>query len=320
MGAFLARPIFLLNLLDWFIMAWNKTIGIKVDVDTDEGMKKGVPVLLSLFGKYGIKASFFVPMGKDHTGRTAKRVFTRKGFLKKAGRVGVIDTYGIKTLMYGLLLPGPEIGKRNGSLLKRIVEEGHEAGIHGLDHVYWHDYIKILDKERTEKELRQAFAVYRESLGVPPRSFAAPGWMINTHALRYFEEKGLVYSSDTRGGPPFFPELKGEKFRILQIPSTLPTLDEVVGIAGTDQSGLAEHFFSLLGDGLNILTVHTELEGKRWTGFLESFIQKSLTNGFTFARLIDIALRCKESGDTPSNEIVYGYVEGRAGEVSCQRV
>jgi peptidoglycan/xylan/chitin deacetylase (PgdA/CDA1 family) len=282
-------------------------------------MKHGVPALLSLFKKYDIRASFFVPMGKDHTGRTAKRVFTRKGFLKKAGRVGVIDTYGIKTLMYGLLLPGPEIGRRNVSLLRRIVEEGHEAGIHGLDHVYWHDYIKGLGKERTEKELGRAFAVYREALGAPPRSFAAPGWMINTHALRYFEKNNLIYSSDTRGYSPFFPELKRKKFKVLQIPSTLPTLDEVVGIAGTDQTVLAEHFFSLLGDGLNILTVHTELEGKRWTGFLESLIQKSLNHGFAFARLIEIALRCTEDVKTPSNQIVYGHVEGRAGEVSCQR-
>ncbi|MEI6152644.1 MAG: hypothetical protein WCQ90_00990, partial [Deltaproteobacteria bacterium] len=70
----------------------SKVIGIKVDVDTSEGMKHGVPVLLTLFKKYNIHASFFVPMGKDHTGWTAKRVFTRKGFLKKAGRVGVVST------------------------------------------------------------------------------------------------------------------------------------------------------------------------------------------------------------------------------------
>ncbi|NLW36316.1 MAG: 4-deoxy-4-formamido-L-arabinose-phosphoundecaprenol deformylase, partial [Syntrophorhabdus aromaticivorans] len=80
---------------------FHKTIGLKVDVDTYDGTRKGVPVLLSLLKKHGIRASFFVPMGKDHTGWTAKRVFTRKGFLKKAGRVGVLETYGLKTLMYG---------------------------------------------------------------------------------------------------------------------------------------------------------------------------------------------------------------------------
>lgn len=89
---------------------FNKTIGIKVDVDTSEGMKHGVRCSTALFKKHHIKASFCA-MGKDHTGRTVKRVFTRKGFLKKAGRVGVISTYRIKTLLYGIVLPGPEIAK-----------------------------------------------------------------------------------------------------------------------------------------------------------------------------------------------------------------
>ena len=147
---------------------WDKVIGIKVDVDTYRGMKQGVPVLLGLFRKYGIKASFFVPMGKDHTGRTAKRVFTRKGFLKKAGRVGVVDTYGIKTLMYGLVLPGPEIARENASIVRAIVDEGHEAGIHGLDHVYWHDHIKHLTRERTEKNWNRPSVRTGRSWGTAP--------------------------------------------------------------------------------------------------------------------------------------------------------
>ena len=76
-------------------------------MDTYEGMKKGVPVLLALFQKYDIKASFFVPMGKDHTGWTVKRIFKRKGFLKKTGTGRVwAEAVSKKTLMYGLLLAG----------------------------------------------------------------------------------------------------------------------------------------------------------------------------------------------------------------------
>ena len=182
-------------------MAVEKTIGIAVHVDTFEGMKRGVPVLLALFQKYGIKASFFVPMGKDHTGWTVKRVFTRRDFLKKAGTGRVwADAVSKKTLMYGLLLPGPQIAKKNKELLRQITGEGHELGIHGSDHVYWHDHIKSFDRKRTEEEVEKLLTVYRELTGAEPRSFAAPGWMINPHVLRCFEEKGLTYSSDTRNG------------------------------------------------------------------------------------------------------------------------
>lgn len=296
----------------------NRLIGIKVDVDTYAGMRKGVPRLLSLFKENNIHASFFVPMGKDHTGRTVKRVFTRKGFLKKAGRVGVVSTYGIKTLLYGLLLPGPEIARRNVSLLHKIIDDGHELGIHGHDHVYWHDHIKGFARKRTEEEVNKLLKVYRELAGVDARSFAAPGWMINHHVLRAFQENGLVYSSDTRGTAPFYPEMGGEKFHILQIPTTLPTLDEVVGIAGTDVPTLVEYYLSTLTDGLNILTVHTELEGKHWTCFLERFVKKTLELGFTYKRLIDMATELRNNENIPTCEVIYGSVEGRAGEVCRQ--
>ena len=301
-------------------MAPEKTIGIAVHVDTYEGMKKGVPALLALFQKYGIKTSFFVPMGKDHTGRTVKRIFKRKGFLKRSGTGRVwAEAVNKKTLMYGLLLPGPEIAKKNRELLRRIIEEGHELGIHGYDHVYWHDHIKGFDRKRTAEEIGKLLTVYRELFDTQARSFAAPGWMINPHVLRCFQEKGLAYSSDTRKGTgPFYPEMGGEQFQCLQIPTTLPTLDEVIGSVGTDIQALAGYYLSILTDGLNILTVHTEIEGKHWIGFLEVFIKKTIGDGFIYKRLIDIAEDYTHNPDVPTCSIEYGFVNGRAGEVCVQ--
>lgn len=297
----------------------DRTIGIKVDVDTFAGMRDGVPVLLDIFRDSAIKASFFVPMGRDNTGRTVKRVFTRKGFLKKTGRVGVVSTYGVKTLMYGLVLPGPRIAQRNAELVRDIMKEGHELGIHGYDHVKWHDSIKHFDEERTRREIDKLLSVYREVVGAETRSFAAPGWMINPFVLKIFSEKGLVYSSDTRGAFPFYPEMSTKKFPILQVPTTLPTLDEVIGIVSTDEKALVDHYIGLLTDGLNIMTVHTELEGKRWRGFLRSFIDQAKQRGYSFARLMDIAEDCRNNPATPTCRIEYGTIAGRAGEVCVQK-
>lgn len=299
---------------------FHKIIGLKVDVDTFEGMKNGVPALLDLLRQFNIKASFFVPMGKDHTGRTVKRVFTRKGFLKKANRVGVLQTYGIRTLMHGLLLPGPEIAKKNRSTLNEIVAQGHEVGIHGHDHVDWHDHVKEWDMTKTSAVLNRACRTYEDLLGRKARSFAAPGWMINAHALRFFENNGFLYSSDTRGSSPFLPVMGDSHPDVLQIPTTLPTLDEVVGLAGYEPHSLARHFIDSLNEGLNILTVHTELEGKRWGGFLKDFIRLAIDQGFTYMRLMDIAQVLRDNGDIPRCTISYRHVEGRAGEVSCQKL
>jgi undecaprenyl phosphate-alpha-L-ara4FN deformylase len=297
-----------------------RLIGLKVDVDTYEGMKRGVPKLAALFRKYGIQASFFVPMGKDHTGWTAKRVFTKRGFLSKAGRVGVVSTYGIKTLMYGLLLPGPNIALTNAKLLRALAEEGHEVGIHGLDHVYWHDHIKKLSREETFTILTKATSAYREVMDREPLSFAAPGWMINEHALAWFEGHGFAYSSDVRGKSIFMPKLGGLTFKVPEVSTTLPTLDEAVGLKGSDQESLTRFFVDSLTEGINILTVHAELEGKNWIGFLESFIQKTLAQGFKYERLIDIVTRVHSSGSLPVREIEFGSVEGRAGEVALEKL
>lgn len=296
----------------------RKVIGLKIDVDTFSGMKYGVPNLLALLGRFGIRASFFVPMGKDHTGWTVKRVFARRGFLKKAKRVGIFKTYGIRTLMHGILLPGPEIARGNRLTLHKIIDEGHEVGIHGYDHVVWHDHIKAWDERKTTDILRRASRVYEDVVGKKAISFASPGWMINAHALRFFENNGFLYSSDTRGRSPFLPVMGGNEFSILQIPTTLPTLDEVIGFSEDDAHNLAQYFCDALTEGLNVFTVHTELEGKGWIGFLEKFISITLSQGFSYARLMDIAEGCKAEGPLPRCAIPYGHVNGRAGEVSCQ--
>ena len=300
--------------------ALDKTIGLNVHVDTFEGMRHGVPRLLELFASNDILATFFVPMGKDHTGWTILRALRRPGLLLKARRGNAFGAYGLKTLMRGILLPGAEIARKHRDLLRLIANSGHELGIHGLDHVYWHDHIKLMDRQKTEATLREAADVYKALLGTEARSFAAPGWMINRHALAFFEEHGFVYSADTRGFSPFFPRMGGRSFSVLQLPLTMPTLDEVIGLEGNDPQTLADFFIRELTPGLNVFAAHTEFEGNRWTPFLDSFIKRSIDLGYRYKRLIDIANAVKAEGAIETDECSYGRVRGRAAEVTLQAV
>ena len=86
-------------------------LALKVDVDTYRGTRKGVPHLAELLKKHGAGATFLFSVGPDHTGRAIKRVF-RRGFVGKAARTSVWSNYGLATLLYGTLLPGPDIGRR----------------------------------------------------------------------------------------------------------------------------------------------------------------------------------------------------------------
>ena len=60
-----------------------RRVALKVDCDTLEGTREGVPRLLEIFAARGIRATFFFTLGPDRSGVAVRRVFTRKGFLRK---------------------------------------------------------------------------------------------------------------------------------------------------------------------------------------------------------------------------------------------
>src|SRR5207237_3268589 len=102
------------------------TLAIKIDVDTDRGTRLGVPALLKLFDGLGIKATFLFSLGPDNTGRAIKRIF-RPGFFKKVARTSVVSVYGVRTLLNGVLLPGPHIGRRNQGVMRATRDFGNEV-------------------------------------------------------------------------------------------------------------------------------------------------------------------------------------------------
>src|SRR2546427_9205676 len=109
-------------------------LALKVDVDTYRGTRKGVPRLVELLKKHGAGATFLFSLGPDHTGRAIKRVF-RRGFIGKASRTSVLSHYGFTTLLYGTLLPGPDIGRRCADAMRRVRYADFESGIHHSDQV-----------------------------------------------------------------------------------------------------------------------------------------------------------------------------------------
>ena len=86
-------------------------LGLKVDVDTLGGLTEGVPALLKVFAARDIRASFFVALGPDNSGRAIFRVFRQRGFLEKMLRTRAPSVYGFPTMLYGTVLPAPSIGR-----------------------------------------------------------------------------------------------------------------------------------------------------------------------------------------------------------------
>src|SRR4029077_5953982 len=113
-------------------------LALKIDVDTFRGTREGGLNLTPLLKKHGADATFLFSLGPDHTGRAIKRVF-RPGFFGKVRRTSVVRHYGMRTLMYGTVLPGRDMVRRGGDGVRAVRDVGHETGIHCWDHVRWQD-------------------------------------------------------------------------------------------------------------------------------------------------------------------------------------
>ena len=212
-------------------------IALKVDVDTLRGTKEGAPNLARTLAHFGLKATFLFSLGPDHTGWALKRVF-RPGFLKKVSRTSVVEHYGIKTLLYGVLLPGPDIGKQAADQMRAIDQAGHETGIHTWDHVDWQDAVRSKDAKWTKAQMQKSWDRFIEIFGHAPVTYGAAGWQMNEAAFEQLDQWGIQYSSDGRAPPNLMPyrlALSSGKAKHVQYPTTLPTFDELIGIDNADE-------------------------------------------------------------------------------------
>jgi len=294
-------------------------LALKIDVDTYRGTLEGVPRLLELLDKHQTRATFLFSLGPDHTGRALKRVF-RPGFLSKVSRTSVVSHYGLKTLMYGVLLPGPDIGKRCQSLLQTVRNQGHEVGIHTWDHIRWQDGVEHADVHWTAIEMRKATERFQEIFGEGSTTHGAAGWQMNNHAFALLDALSFDYSSDTRGHSPFLPEINGKVLQCPQLPTTLPTLDELLGVGDITQNNVAEHVLKLTETApahAPVYTLHAEMEGMQLLPVFDQLLQGWRAQGYYLgtSRSVFDQLNLNQ---LPVHSIVRGTVPGRSGTLMLQ--
>jgi peptidoglycan/xylan/chitin deacetylase (PgdA/CDA1 family) len=297
-------------------------LAIKVDVDTDRGTREGVPALARALREAGCPATFLFSLGPDNTGKAIRRVF-RPGFLKKVGRTNVAGNYGWRTLLSGTLLPAAMIAQRNEGALRAVRDAGFAVGIHCWDHFAWQDYLPGWDLARTRVEFGRAAAEFARVFEGKPQAAGSPGWQAGANSFRVYDEQGLLYGSDTRGGHPFFPKVGDETFATVQLPTTLPTLDELLGRPEYPADAIVDHYLALLARApegyVHVLTIHAELEGMRYLGLFTELLRRAKTAGFECETLEDYARAVlREREKIPVCEVRDGEVDGRSGLLALQ--
>lgn len=288
-------------------------LAIKIDVDTLRGYKEGVPPLLDLLKKRGLRASIFFSFGPDNSGKAIRRIF-RPGFISKMIRTKAPSTYGLRTLLYGTLLPAPLIVPSAPEIAARAADEGHDVGVHAWDHVYVQDKLPEISKAEFLELFGRAHELFVKLCGREPASIAAPGWQVSAASLEAEEELGLSYASDTRGHSPFTPVCDGRSYAVPQIPTTLPTMDEILGLPGIDDETLPKRWIEMMDKEWNVLTIHAEMEGISKLGVFERFLDVAEAIGTEFMTLAEYA----DAAPKPERKIIAGSLPGRAGTLAVE--
>jgi peptidoglycan/xylan/chitin deacetylase (PgdA/CDA1 family) len=308
-------------------------IALKVDVDTYRGTREGVPNLLRLLKKHQANATFLFSLGPDHTGRAMKRAL-RPGFFGKVSRTSVVEHYGLKTLMYGVLLPGPDIGKSAAAEMRSTRDAGFECGIHTWDHVAWQDNVRKRDAAWTKKTMQLSFDRYVEIFGEAPTTHGAAGWQMNEHAFEAEDGFGFAYASDSRAmltesgslanpsAGPHRLSANGKLLSCIQMPTTLPTLDEMLGrrIEGVlvDTGNIAQAMLRLTEPRRDhVYTLHAELEGQKLAPVLEALLEGWRSQGYQCVSMAEYYQKIGRE-PVPACRIEWGELPGRSGELIVQ--
>lgn len=291
-------------------------LALKVDVDTDRGTREGLPALLDELDRAGARASIYVSLGPDRSGRAVLRLLTDPAFRRKMVRTGAARMYGWRTALYGTLLPAPDIGRRGAAALARAAADGHEVGLHAWDHRLWQDTLERRDRAWIERWLDRGCAAFARLYGRPPAAFAGPAWLATDEAWRALAARGFDYVSVTRAAlPPFRPRVGGETLPLLEVPTTLPTLDEELGRDGLTAAGYVERLLARLRPGaVEVLTVHAETEGLAYRREFRDLLAGLAARGVAIVRLDELARASRAAA--VERPVGLAEIPGRAGRVA----
>lgn len=299
---------------------WPLRIALKIDVNTLRGTLIGVPRLVELLRRYNAGATFLFTLGRDQTGRAARNLL-RTGFAGKLRRMSVFEHYGARTLLYGTMLPAPDIAKRGADVMKGVRDAGFETGVQSLNRYQWRQHILTADEAWTREQMTEAIDRYTSILGSPPRVHGAAGWQMNKYAYRLTQRLGYDYCSDTRGTHPFLPVQNAELIACPQLPTTLPTIDELIGLNAVTQSNVVDRLLDLSGaiqaPHGHIFTLHAELEGIKLSSQFEALLTGWQRRDIALVSLGDY-LNTASTARIPHHVVTQGTVDGRIGAVAMQ--
>jgi hypothetical protein len=178
-----------------------------------------------------------------------------------------------------------------------------------------------MSRDDVYEEFGKARKEFERIFGGPAKTAGSAGWQANSFSLAAYDDVHLLYASDARGTRPFFPRSGGTIFRTAQFPTTLPTLDELLGRPEYPEDRIIAHYLSLFRpDTPNVLTIHAELEGMKMKALFRQFLEQLKQRSIQVKRLDEVAGDLlKTPSSLPVCDLVPGTIDGRSGTLALQQ-
>jgi peptidoglycan/xylan/chitin deacetylase (PgdA/CDA1 family) len=286
--------------------AGGTQIALRIQVGSLAGAQRGVPRLLEALQTAGAGATFCLSLGPDRSGRA------RGEALRLARRAGW------SSLLRGTLLPAGEIGRQAADSLKLIPTAACEAGLSAWDRVTWEKHGKHADNAAIATDLARGCAAFTALFGTPPRIFAAPAWQAHRQALRLLQRLGFAGASDCRGTAPFLPVWDGEPLPCPQLPTTLPTLEDLAHAGSDATAALAQLLEAGTRlQGPQVFALRAEYEGLGDLDPLVRLWQGWRAQGHALITLGELASACSPAR-LPYARIAYGQLPHRPNPLALQ--
>jgi undecaprenyl phosphate-alpha-L-ara4FN deformylase len=176
--------------------------------------------------------------------------------------------------------------------------------------------------------MRRAEDRFRQVFGHPPQTYGAAGWQMNNSAFVEHDAAGYAYASDGRArlnedGSLLDPQAGPYRVQgtaCVQLPTTLPTLDELLGRTIDDvtltTANIAAHLLKLTAGATrdHVYTLHAELEGQKLSPIFEQLLSGWKSQGYQLASMADYYQKVKDL-PWPDYPVSWGEVPGRSGEL-----
>ncbi len=263
-----------------------KYAGLRVDIDCVRDAES-LPVLLDMLKRHGVKATFFVATGPDNMVRNMRNYINPLDIIRKKA----FKRYGL-TMLNGLLFKRQVQDSKN---IDMIVDAGHELGLHGYDHYNW---MKHLDSKSTEEIgalISRGCKLFEQAFGFYPKSFASPGFTVNSRFLSVLDDFGFSYSSDFIGEKAFYPEIRigGKVCRTMQIPVSMRSFGELNDNGLSDNQILKDVMYKLSCHSSFVFYCHPSYEPVFKPVFLDHVL-KCMEETSKIATLGEMASRLKD--------------------------